>query len=419
MPVKKTNLKRKVNYTRLAILGGAAVLVIGCVVFAAVKGTSGFGSAKKNDDIILDTGETVKREDITALRKKIDEVIGLKNLAKLKTDISTFLFNNQLSGLQDEINSYMAANNIDTSKVAYAIQDLSTGAYLKSDNAAVNSLAASTYKLPLCMIWYERIANGQASPDQEFVFTEAMLEKEDEENPTQPIALKYKVGDKIKLSTLLEAAALYSDNIAGHILFENLGGYSAFKHMITKYSSTQQGKDFFSDNNLNPDYTMDLVRTLYETTGTYDDLKFWLANAVKNLYLNGNNAYGYVQKIGNIQEVRNVIGYAPTEFPFSVSIYSQIGDKEGEKMIADIGEICWNYFQNKYDEGFYEAYDPAIAQARAAVGSPQEVLIYMPNIPEDQRSTLEHPHGRTGSDTSSQQDQSDTQSSDAQADSNN
>lgn len=411
MPVKKNTSKRKYNYKRLAVVALAGILAVSGLGILTVKGYRSAKSSKEPEQIVLDSGEVAKKEDISKLRQKIVDVIDLKYLSHLKDDIKTYIFNNQLQDLKTSINNYLSENNIDASKVSYAVQDLTTGAYIKSDNAADNNLAASTYKLPLTMLWYEKIANGEVSPTQEFEFTENMLEKEDEENPNQPIGAKYKVGDKIPLSNLLEAAALYSDNIAGHILFENLGGYSAFKHMATKYSEHQQSKDFFNENKLNPDYTMDLVRHLYETSGTYDDLKYWLTYAGPHMFLNYNNPHGYVQKVGNNEEIRNVIGYAPTLYPFSVCIYSQIGDKEGEKLIGDIGDICWAYFEQKYNNGDYEMYDSSLAESRMAIGSPQVALAYLPDLPVDQRSTLEHPHGKTNSSSSSSNSSNTTPSS--------
>lgn len=365
-PNQKRRKKRKVNYIRLGALACAGLITLSGIGYGAYAAAHHF-FGRKNEPILLENGEELRRVDLYTLKPEIQDVIDLKNLHTLKTEIQTYMFNNQLSDLKEEINSYLKDNNIDPTKISWAVQDLSTNAYTESDNSQTNFTAASTYKLPLTMLWYEKVQDGSASMSDTFQLTEKMLEKEDEENPDQPIGRKYKIGDRIPLSELLEAAALYSDNIAGHILFENLGGYSNFKKEALKYSDTLQDKQFTSNENvLNTHYTMNLVNYLYNHPDAFGDLKFWLYAAAQNFFLNKNYPYGYIQKIGNNEEVRNAIGLMNGPFPYSVSVYSCIDAKEGEVVIGDIGEICYNYFQNKYNSGFY---DESQLEAKAAKGA--------------------------------------------------
>lgn len=365
MSTKKKNLKsRNVRFRgkKINLYRSSIVVLCGLCALTAlgVLGWNGYRYAHQSlfgrKPIVLENGETLTPVNLQELKPEVQDVLDMKNLKHLRSDIQTYMFNNQLSDLKDQINNYLAENNIDPSDISWAVQDLSTGAYTESDNASENFAAASTYKLPLCMLWYEKIADGTASMTDTFVLTDNMLEKEDEENPDQPIGRKYKIGDKIPLSELLEAAALYSDNIAGHVLFENLGGYSAYKTMALKYSDKLQDKDFTdgSKNVLNAHYMMNLVNYLYNTPGTFNDLKFWLREAATGFFLNMNYPLGYIQKIGNLEEVRNAVGLMTGQFPFSISIYSKIGASEGEKVIGDLGLMVYDYFLNKYDSGFYD-----------------------------------------------------------------
>lgn len=354
----KRKRSRRINYKRLAVVGVCALTLAGALVYGGYKAYS-FVDYKLNGrkPIVLESGEELPFIDLYSLRAEIQDVMTMKNLKHLRSDIQTFMFNNQLSDLKDQINAYLTENQIDSSKIAWAVQDLTTNAYTESDNAHQNYTAASTYKLPLSMLWYEKVQDGSAKMDDTFELTERMLEKEDTENPDQPIGRKYRLGDRIPLSELLEGAALYSDNIAGHILFENLGGYTAYKTQALKYSDTLQDKEFTSSQNvLNPHYTMNLVNYMWNHPGTFDELKYWLYCAIQGNFLNRSAQLGYIQKIGNIEEVRNAIGLMPGEFPYSVSVYSSIDAKKGEEVIGDIGLICYNYFLNKYNSGFY---DPA------------------------------------------------------------
>lgn len=354
--LRRKTASRRLNQKRLNILLASAAAVVVLAGFGGYKTYEYFHEKSRiRKPVVLEDGQELPFVDLQNLREEVTDVFTMKNLGHLKTDIQTFLFNNQLNDLKDQINSYLKENNVDTSKIAWAVQDLSTNAYTESDNAHQNFIAASTYKLPLCMLWYEKVQDGTASMSDTFELTEKMLEKEDTENPDQPIGRKYRLGDRIPLSELLEGTALYSDNIAGHILFENLGGYVNYKVQALKYTDTLQDKDFTSGKNvLNPHYTMNLVNYMFNHPGTFDDLKFWLYAALTDNFLNKAAPLGYIQKIGNNEEVRNAIGLMPGAFPYSVSVYSAIDEKEGEKIIGDIGLICYNYFSDKYNSGFYD-----------------------------------------------------------------
>lgn len=374
MTMKKK--RRKIQKKNLLIVVVAVACVVGLISSAGFWTVSSIQKHQKKQEVAAQDEQKIT--ELKDLKVQVQDILSIKYLAHLKSDIQTFLFNNQLSDLQDQINQYFEENNIDQTKVAYAIQDLTTDAYVESDNARENYPAASTYKLPLSMLWYEMIQSGAANPENKLEYTEKMREDEDGENPNQPIGKMHKIGDQIRLAEVLEAAALYSDNIAGHMLFENLGGYSAFKSMALKYARNQQAQEFTDYKNiLNPDYTMDLAHALFnDQTGTWDDLKYWLYRAYMGGFLNRNQEYGFVQKIGNNQEVRNVIGYLPGNAPFSISIYSSIGADEGEKMIGDLGSICVDYFTKKYESGFYDDYPKKDYDGWEFLQDPPQITIY-------------------------------------------
>lgn len=380
--------RRKLDKKRVAIVAGIALLCLALIVTGITYGIQFItGKMGGSDSVKLADGSRLERVILPDLKEQIHNEFKVSRLSTLKDEVATYIYNNQLNDLKEQINTYLSDNNIKSDEIAWAVQDLTTDAYIESDNATQNFTAASTYKLPLMMLWYDKIKEGSASYSDTLLYTANMKEVEDYENPTQPIVRKYRVGDSIPLENLLEAGALYSDNIAGHMLFENLGGYTAYKIMAADYSDSPQSKDFTdaSVNVLNPDYTMDLAYKLYHDQGTYDDLKYWLINTATGSFLNRNGYKGYIQKIGNLDEVRNVIGYLPGEFPYSISIYSAIDKVEGEQVMADIGDICYNYFSQRYADGDYDAYP---VEERVNIGqvtvTPEDPLSQIPDLPEDE-----------------------------------
>jgi hypothetical protein len=332
-------------------------------------------SAKQQKEEDLNAGIQAV-ESLTLLRNEIQDTFSYQRLENLHEDIETYIYNNQLSDLKEQILALIDSYGIEADQISWAVQDLTTDAYISSDNASVNFTAASTYKLPLSLIYYEMIAEGTVSPSTTYEFTEAMKEDEDKENPFQPIGRKYSVGDKIQLDELLEAALLYSDNIAGHILYENLGGYSAFKTLALRFTDDVQDKEFTGQANLfNANFMMDLVHYMYNTEGTFNDARYWLTYSVPEGFLNAQVPYTYIQKTGNLTSVRNAIGLYAGSFPYSVVVYSDISKSTGEAIIGEIGALCYNYFYARYVNGDYASYDSEkIATLSNQTGSPAEVI---------------------------------------------
>lgn len=162
--LRRKTASRRLNQKRLNILLASAAAVVVLAGFGGYKTYEYFHEKSRiRKPVVLEDGQELPFVDLQNLREEVTDVFTMKNLGHLKTDIQTFLFNNQLNDLKDQINSYLKENNVDTSKIAWAVQDLSTNAYTESDNAHQNFIAASTYKLPLCMLWYEKVQDGTAS----------------------------------------------------------------------------------------------------------------------------------------------------------------------------------------------------------------------------------------------------------------
>lgn len=306
-----------------------------------------------NNTLPQDTVSNVPLSMPTSDDPKLIQLVDLKNI------IIADYQENSLFDLKQQINAYLNEHNFDPNKVSWSVQDLITQEMTQSNNAKQNFTAASTYKLPLCVYYYEEIARGNISPSDTLEYTEAMREKEDDENLNQPIHRKYKVGDKIQIDELLEAALLYSDNIAGHMLYEHIGGYDKFKEIVAQYTDQPQTEDFFSEqsNVINADYMTRLLHYIYNTPGTFNDLKFWLQYTAYDTFLNRNVPGTYIQKIGNIDEVRNAVGISNGMAPFTLSIYSCISKTDGMNLLADIGQLCLNYFENRYNSNYYAGQD--------------------------------------------------------------
>lgn len=387
---KKRRRKKKSRYNKLIAVCVAGAIAIGACGYLGVMGIRAIAGLFKPDTTQTAQASSQSSLSQSSLESSIESSIvhtdaidtdAIDSLKNMKAAISSGIDTSELNDLKAQIEAYLSEHQIDTSKISWAVQDLTTGTFIESSNAREDFTAASTYKLPLCMYYYEEIAAGRINPNDTLLYSEAMREDEDKENLNQPIHRKFKVGDQIQIDELLEAALLYSDNIAGHMLYENLGGYSKFKQIVTKYSPIEQSPQFTSDryNVLNADYMMRLLNIIYNTPGTFNDLKYWLQHASLETYLNRSLPAVYIQKIGNINEVRNAGGISNGNAPFSLSIYSSIGKHEGQDVIADLGVLCYNYFNNKFASGYYANEDFARVQMlNAQMSNPVDVIFYRP-----------------------------------------
>lgn len=372
----KRRRKRRYDPVRVGILLVAALAILISFIFAI---RAIFVRPKNDED--KDKTASSKTTEISSTEPSTGNETTEFSLINLKNSLSLSVVKqpNSLADLETQIDEYLTSHNYDKTKVSWAVQDLVTLEVAESDNSRENFTAASTYKLPVCVYYYEEIAAGRINPSDQLEYTEEMREDEDDENLNQPIHRKYKVGDKIPIDELLEAALLYSDNIAGHMLYSHMGGYQEFKEIVAKYSDVPQAKSFFEEtsNSINADYMMRLLNHIYFTPGTFNDLKYWLQYTAPDTFLNRTMQYTYIQKIGNINSVRNAVGIYNGMVPYTLSIYTDISKKDGMDILADLGELVYNYFKNRYASGFYDGMDLSLYKdLNAQMSTPYDVILY-------------------------------------------
>lgn len=243
--------------------------------------------------------------------------------------------------LDDLINEYINKENIGD-KISIFINDFNGTTYAYNENN--NFIAASIYKIPLAMIYYEKIYNGEYSLSDTFCYYAYQYES------GGPIGDNYEVGSYFTLETLLNYMILYSDNTAGHILFENLGGWESFKKIASKYSkdSLTLDDEFYGIYNvLNANYMNDVLNYLYDNKSIFNQLinNMMVPNDFDYLskYVDSNIA----QKYGYYGNAVNSAGIVFGTKPYSIVIFTELGDA-GIEHIAQINKICFDYFSNSY-----------------------------------------------------------------------
>lgn len=247
----------------------------------------------------------------------------------------------QLNELEEKIDEYIEEENLDKDKITYYITDLVTEESI-SLHPNEDRTAGSIYKLPLAMLWYELINDGEYKLSDKLTFT-----SEDYEEGGGVIASNYSIGSKIPIEELLEEMIVHSDNTAAHMLFDELGGYSKFKSKADKYSDKEMDNEFYSrsENVVTARYMNDVLNYLYNHSQEYTTLIKDMKKSQKKGYLNATVQTHAAQKYGAYMQASNAVGFVDAKEPYSIVVLTSYSDL-GEGYIGDINAICYKYFNS-------------------------------------------------------------------------
>lgn len=239
--------------------------------------------------------------------------------------------------LAKDIEVYFQENGIDHEKVAYCITDLEHNIKY-SMNEKDEFIAASIYKLPLAMLYYDKVNDGEYTLDSTFTYSGYMHED------AGVISSNYGIGSQILLSDLLNDLIVYSDNDAGHILYENLGGWKEYKEAMTKYTDSIS-ENYYTEDNVSTANTMnDVVTYLYEHKEDYKDLIENMEKAEPGEYLDRDTQLSMPQKYGMYDSALNSVGFVECNTPYSIVVLTDLGDK-GADVMANINRIAYEHFK--------------------------------------------------------------------------
>lgn len=239
--------------------------------------------------------------------------------------------------LAKDIEAYFQENGIDHEKVAYCITDLEHNIKY-SMNEKDEFIAASIYKLPLAMLYYDKVNDGEYTLDSTFTYSGYMHED------AGVVSSNYGIGSQIPLSDLLDDLIEYSDNDAGHILYENLGGWKEYKEAMTKYTDFIS-ENYYTEDNVSTANTMnDVVTYLYEHKEDYKDLIENMEKAEPGEYLDRDIQLSMPQKYGMYDSALNSVGFVECNIPYSIVVLTDLGDK-GAAVMANINRIAYEHFK--------------------------------------------------------------------------
>ena len=150
------------------------------------------------------------------------------------------------------------------------------------------------------------------------------------------ISSNYGIGSQVPLSDLLNDLIIYSDNDAGHILYENLGGWKEYKEAMTKYT-----------NSISENYLTSMLPNVEELYDHKEDYKVLIKNMEKaepGEYLDRDTQLSMPQKYGMYDYALNSVGFVECNTSYSIVVLTSLGDK-GADVMANINRIAYEHFK--------------------------------------------------------------------------
>lgn len=279
---------------------------------------------------------------VFAVEMKNTEKKAYQGISEIGEDQNTEVENQDNSqfidmSLAKDIEAYFQENGIDHEKVAYCITDLKHNIKY-SMNEKDEFIAASIYKLPLAMLYYDKVNEGEYTLDSTFTYSGYMHED------AGVISSDYGIGSQVPLSDLLNDLIIYSDNDAGHILYENLGGWKEYKEAMTKYTDTISENYYTMDNVTTANTMNDVVTYLYDHKEDYKGLIKNMEEAEPGEYLDRDTQLSMPQKYGMYDSALNSVGFVECNTSYSIVVLTSLGDK-GADVMANINRIAYEHFK--------------------------------------------------------------------------
>ncbi len=228
--------------------------------------------------------------------------------------------------LETILADYMEKNELEKGNFALSYYNTVTGETY-SVNDTVFMPAASTFKLPLNMYYYELERDGKIAPDA--IIPSAKLE-----------------GVEYKLSDIHRASLVQSDNDTALALLYNLGEFPDYKTIMRDayfhLPKEQIDYIYYADNYYCTNMMMDALKYLYENSGDFEELLDYMKQAQPDTYFRAYvTEYEVAHKYGWFEGTVNDVGIFYTPEPFLLAVYTK--DLNNDFLISDVAELVTEY----------------------------------------------------------------------------
>ncbi len=178
-------------------------------------------------------------------------------------------------------------------------------------------VAASTYKLPLNMVYYDMERTGEISSERYI--------------------------DGYYLPTMHYETIVNSDNDMAISMLYNLGSFRQYREIMTQFYDQEYPLEYYSGNNINSDYMLAVLWKLYCNAEDYPELLDNLKIAARGQYFQlYQGDYEIAHKYGYYEGAINDVGIIYTPEPVLVAAYTEnVGYAESK--LGHLAELLTEY----------------------------------------------------------------------------
>ena len=215
-------------------------------------------------------------------------------------------------------------------------------------------VAASTFKLPLNLYYYELEQAGEIAPDA------------------------YIPNSGTTLANCHRMSLVDSNNEVSIAMLYNLGNFRTYKEKMRKYFTMTDDEidgKYWSNNYYCTRMMMDTLRYLYENEAEFPEMIGYLKQACPDHYFKKYLDCEIAHKYGSFEGAENDVGIIYGENPFLLAVYTQ---DRGENVSAE----CAVLFKDYTDSQALARLD-AEAEVPAAVQEPVTVALDAPETPPE------------------------------------
>lgn len=178
-------------------------------------------------------------------------------------------------------------------------------------------VAASTYKLPLNMVYYDMERNGEISPESYI--------------------------DGYYLPTMHYETIVNSNNDMAISMLYDLGSFRRYREIMTRFYDQSYPSEYYSGNNINSDYMLAVLWELYCYQDLYPELMENLKIACRGQYFQKyQREFDIAHKYGYFDGAINDVGIIFTPQPVLVAAYTE-NVTYGEDTLGRLAELLTEY----------------------------------------------------------------------------
>ena len=248
----------------------------------------------------------------------------------INVDDAIYLEETESEEVKNLISQIMSKNGLNSSNFGFFFYNINTREYYFY-NEDKYFTAASTVKVPVAMLYYDKINAGEISEDDTLLYKSNAYEAGAGE-----VTSKYKAGSRIPYSVLLREVIVNSDNTANNILIGNIG-FKQYRYDIAKYSNRELSSTFYGSNVTCPGFAYDVVKYLYKHSDEYTELLSNMKKSSYGKYLKEYLDYDVAHKYGSYGGYVHDYGIIYGKQTYLMGVYTR-NINNAPTLIASIGK---------------------------------------------------------------------------------